>query len=304
MKKILSLIVFAALALVANAQRFTMPLWGDDMPNYWPSDQEEIVDDSQDIIKIRQVNHPTIEVFLPSERMRTGQAVVICPGGGYAMIAYDFEGTDVAKWFNSKGVVAVVLKYRLPQAASNVVSYKSPLLDAQRALRLVRSSAQEWGVDAARVGVMGFSAGGHLAATASTHYATKFAEPVDDVDLLSARPDFSILVYPVVTFRDDYTDNGTRTRLCNSQVTSELIDEFSNELHVDSLTPPTFLMHSSNDNIVPVQNSLQYYQRLVESGVEAEMHIYPIGGHGYSLAYSDPYLTTWTERLEAWLKRH
>ncbi len=303
MKKLFSVVAFLALSLSVNAQQFNMPLWGDTMPNHTQTDEVEVVDDSQDIIKLRNVQTPSMDIFLPSERIRTGQAVLICPGGGYAMLAYDSEGTDIAKWFNSKGVVAIVLKHRLPTSLSNTVSYKSPILDAQRAIRLIRQNAQAWGVDPAKVGVMGFSAGGHLASTLSTHYDTQYAEAVDDVDKLSARPDFSILIYPVVTFKDDYTDNGTRTRLTRSQVTPELIEEFSNELHVDAATPPAFLIHSSNDKVVPVQNSLQYYQKLIENGVEAEMHIYPEGGHGYALATGNRYLSTWVDRLADWLAR-
>ncbi len=304
MRQLLLTAALTLMSLSAIAQQFTMDLWSDTMPNSVPTTQEEIFDEEQDIIKIRQVNHPTMEVFLPSERIRTGQAVLICPGGGYAMLAYDSEGTDVAKWLNGIGVVAVVLKYRLPMAQSNVVSHISPILDGQRAMRLIRQNSAEWGVDSDRVGVMGFSAGGHLASTISTHYDTKYAEIVDQIDLLSARPDFSVLVYPVITFQDNYTDNGTRTRLSNSKVTTEIIEHFSSELHVNEQTPPAFLIHSSNDKIVPVQNSLQYYQQLIERNIESEMHIYPIGGHGYSLAIDDPYLSTWTDRLAAWLKRH
>ncbi|MEE4259679.1 MAG: alpha/beta hydrolase, partial [Bacteroidales bacterium] len=183
-------------------------------------------------------------------------------------------------------------------------SHKSPILDAQRAIRVVRSNAKEWGVDAQKIGVMGFSAGGHLAATVSTHFDDKYAEATDSIDYLSARPDFSILVYPVVTLKSDYTDNGSRNKLLRFNLDEELITHFSNELHVNANTPPTFIMHSSNDSIVPVQNSLQYYQTLIENKVEAEMHLYPIGGHGYALAQDNDYLSAWTNELKAWLKRH
>ncbi|MFR9513461.1 MAG: alpha/beta hydrolase [Rikenellaceae bacterium] len=304
MCKVLSIIVALLVGISAYGQQLNIPLWGDKVPNSTGHVSADVIDDSQDIIKLRHVQYPSMDVFFPSERMRTGQAVVICPGGGYTMISYDSEGTDVAKWFNSKGVVAIVLKYRLPMSESNEVSYKSPLMDAQRAIRLARHNAQDWGVDPSKVGVVGFSAGGHLAASLSTLYSTIYAEAVDNIDELSARPDFTILGYPVVTFKDDYTDNGTRNKLTRFNPTPELIEKFSCELHVDANTPPAFLVHSSNDSIVPVQNSLQYFQRLIESGVESEMHIYPIGGHGYSLAHGNEYLSTWTERLESWLRRH
>jgi acetyl esterase/lipase len=280
-----------------------MPLWGEEIPNYQETEELE-TRVQKDILKITNVKKPGIDVFLPSERNRNGQAVIICPGGGYTILCYDWEGTDVAKWYNSQGIVAVVLKYRLPLAKSNIESHKSPILDAQRAIRVVRSNAKEWGVDAQKIGVMGFSAGGHLAATVSTHFDDKYAEATDSIDYLSARPDFSILVYPVVTLKSDYTDNGSRNKLLRFNLDEELITHFSNELHVNANTPPTFIMHSSNDSIVPVQNSLQYYQTLIENKVEAEMHLYPIGGHGYALAQDNDYLSAWTNELKAWLKRH
>jgi acetyl esterase/lipase len=287
----------------AQSQDFEMPLWGEEIPNYQETEELE-TRVQKDILKITNVKKPGIDVFLPSERNRNGQAVIICPGGGYTILCYDWEGTDVAKWYNSQGIVAVVLKYRLPLAKSNIESHKSPILDAQRAIRVVRSNAKEWGVDAQKIGVMGFSAGGHLAATVSTHFDDKYAEATDSIDYLSARPDFSILVYPVVTLKSDYTDNGSRNKLLRFNLDEELITHFSNELHVNANTPPTFIMHSSNDSIVPVQNSLQYYQTLIENKVEAEMHLYPIGGHGYALAQDNDYLSAWTNELKAWLKRH
>jgi acetyl esterase/lipase len=299
-------IVLLSLILIvftAQSQHIEMPLWGKVIPNYQETDEQE-TRVQKDILKITNVKKPGIEVFLPSERNRNGQVVIVCPGGGYTILCYDWEGTDVAKWLNSQGIVAVVLKYRLPMAKSNIESHKSPILDAQRAVRLVRHNAEKWGVDTNRIGVMGFSAGGHLASTLATHYKDSYAEATDTIDKLSARPDFSILVYPVVTFKSNYTDNGSRNKLLHFNLDEKLINHFSNELHVTSETPPTFIMHSSNDSIVPVQNSLQYYQELVENKVEAEMHIYPIGGHGYALALDNNYLSRWTSHLEAWLKRH
>lgn len=303
MNKLLLLISIFQITFTGYAQHFEIPLWGNEIPNYQQTDEEYVIDQLE-VLKIRKVIEPELEVFLPSKKMRNGQAVIICPGGGYAIMNWDWEGTDIAKWFNSQGIVAVVLKYRLPLSKSNIVSYKSPILDAQRAVRLVRHKADEWGIDKSRIGVMGFSAGGHLASTLAAHYDHSYAEPTDDIDQLSARPDYTILVYPVVTFKDDYTDEGSRRRLLNGNLDATLINHFSSELHVNGDTPPTFIMHSTDDKIVPVQNSLQFYEALVKHDVETEMHMYPLGGHGYALARDNNYLSTWTSLLEAWLKKY
>lgn len=298
---VLAFSVFIGISVLA--QPLKLPLWGDVIPNYRETDEEDIRV-QEGVLKIRNVKKPGVEVFIPSERIQNGQAVIICPGGGYAIMNWDWEGTDIAGWLNSQGITAIVLKYRLPRSKSNIVSYKSPILDAQRAVRLARHHATEWGIDSSRIGIMGFSAGGHLATTLAVHYDEKYAEPSDSIDWLSARPDFSILVYPVVTFKDDFTDEGSRRRLLNNNLDEELIEHFSNELHVTTETPPAFIMHSTDDTGVPVQNSLKYYEALVNNKVEAEMHLYPIGWHGYALARDNEYLATWTERLEAWLKRY
>lgn len=297
------ILAFMQMNLTGYSQQFTLPLWGENMPNFHETDEQEMID-QQDVLKIRKVIKPEIEVFLPSKRMGTGQAVIICPGGGYAILNWDWEGTDIAKYLNGQGIAAIVLKYRLPHAKANNVTYKSPILDAQRAMRLVRHHAAEWAIDVNRIGVMGFSAGGHLAATLATHYDVRYAEPTDSIDAISARPDFAALVYPVVTFKDDYTDPGSRRRLLNNKLDSALINDFSNELQVDEGTPPTFIIQASDDPIVPVQNALRYYEALVKNHVEVEMHMYPTGGHGFALARDDAYLSTWTDRLAAWLKRH
>ncbi|WP_382381884.1 alpha/beta hydrolase [Formosa undariae] len=303
MRKTILIFLLIQIPLLGIAQHLELPLWGENIPNYPETDEEEIRA-LEGVLKIRNVKKPGIEVFLPSEKLRNGQAVIICPGGGYAIMNWDWEGTDIAKWLNSQGIVAIVLKYRLPRSKSNIVSYKSPILDAQRAVRLTRHHAKAWGVDSTRIGIMGFSAGGHVAATLAVHYNEKYAEPTDNIDLLSARPDFSVLVYPVITFKDDFTDPNSRKRLLNDNLDEKLIEHFSTELHVTAETPAAFIMHSTDDTGVPVQNSLKYYEALVNNKVEAEMHLYPIGWHGYALARDNPYLSTWTERLEAWLGTH
>ncbi|MDH5610643.1 MAG: alpha/beta hydrolase, partial [Cyclobacteriaceae bacterium] len=221
----------------------------------------------------------------------TGQAVVICPGGGYGILAYDWEGTDIAKWLNTHGIAGIVLKYRLPDEASNAIPHQSPLMDARQALLLVRKNSAAWHINPARVGIMGFSAGGHLAATAGTHFSSE------------TRPDFMALIYPVITMKNEFTHQGSRTNLLGSKPDEALIEEFSNERHVTPDTPPTFLVHANDDEAVPVENSLQMYQALRDKGVAAEMHIYSYGGHGFSLATGQGYLATWPDRFIDWLNR-
>ncbi|MFT5385080.1 MAG: acetyl esterase/lipase [Saprospiraceae bacterium] len=223
------------------------------------------------------------------------------PGGGYSILAYDWEGIDIAKWLNSKGIAAFVVKNRLPDDASSKVGHLSPFLDARRAMRLVRFHAKEFNIDINKIGVMGFSAGGHLAATLTTHYDEDIPSIQDSIALVDGRPDFSILVYPVITMQFPYTHEGSRVALLGGNPTAELVELYSNETQVIPNTPPTILIHASDDTAVPVQNSLLFYEALIRNGVAAEMHIYPSGGHGFSLAVGDHYLRTWTDRVVAWM---
>lgn len=269
-------------------QNMILPLWTDDIPNYQKTGEN--------------VQNPDIAVFLPSKGIATGRAVIICPGGGYGFLAYDKEGTDIAKWLNSKGIAGIVLKYRLPVSKSNSIPHKSPLLDAQRAIRLTRYHAEEWNIKADKIGIMGFSAGGHLASTAGTHFDTGDANASDPVETLSSRPDFMILVYPVITMNEAFTHRGSRTALLGENPDPELIQTYSNELQVGKETPPTFLVHAGDDQAVPVKNSLVFYQALKDKDIPAELHIYPEGGHGFSLAISKGHLETWPDRCIDWLK--
>jgi len=222
--------------------------------------------------------------FYPAVRPN-GAAVLVCPGGGYVNLAMDHEGRQVAQWFNSFGVTAFVLKYRLAPR------YRHPAMleDARRAMRIIRSRAKEFGIDPARVGVMGFSAGGHLASTLSTHFGE------------GERPDFSILVYPVITFTTRYTHSGSMRALLGDPPDPALVWELSNEWKVTSETPPTFLFHTNADTGVPPENSILYYLALRRAGVPAELHIYQEGRHGVGLAPKDPVLSTWPGRLKDWL---
>ena len=245
---------------------------------------------------------PTLEVYLPAKPNANGQAMLIFPGGGYGMLAYDWEGTDIAKFLNGKGVAGIVVKYRLPSAISQKEMYNVPLIDAQRALRLVRGKAQAYNIDPNKIGIIGFSAGGHLAATLGTHFNEKVYEPLDGADALSARPDFMALGYPVISFTSPATHRGSKENLLGKSPTAALETYFSNEQQVSSDTPPTFLFHAADDAGVPVENSLLFFQALKDHGVSATMHIYPKGGHGFSLARNDAHLRGWTERLFEWME--
>jgi acetyl esterase/lipase len=217
-------------------------------------------------------------------------------------LAYDWEGTDIAKWFNSKGITAFVLKYRLPESKSLLVNHKAPLQDAQRAIRLVRHHAEKWNLSKDQIGIMGFSAGGHLASTLGTHYDIDKNVVTDSIDSLSARPDFMILIYPVITMKAPYTHLGSRTSLIGANPKPELINFYSNELHVDKDTPPTFLLHSTDDSAVPVMNSILFYQALEKENIYSELHVYPVGGHGFALAVNQGYLQNWTQLLYDWIQ--
>jgi acetyl esterase/lipase len=301
MKKLLSFLLIAFLIAPLSAQNQIVPLWEGDPPNYRETGEVTIFD-TADIVRVRNVQKPDIAVFLPSKKNATGEAVVICPGGGYGILAYDWEGSDIARWLNSHGIAAFVLKYRLPGSKSNIVPHKSPLLDAQRAMRLVRYHADKWNVDAEKVGVMGFSAGGHLASTLSTHFDAGDPENNDPVERESSRPDFSVLVYPVVSFTKEYTHEGSRENLLGKDADPELVKHFSNELQVNEFTPPAILIHSGDDLVVPVENSMVYYHALQKLGINSELHIYPYGGHGYSLGIGQGHLSTWPERVIEWIK--
>jgi acetyl esterase/lipase len=301
MKKLLILLFMTSLILPVLAQNQVIPLWTSDPPNYRETGEVTIWDTS-DIVRVRNVQKPDIAVFLPSKKNATGEAVVICPGGGYAILAYDWEGSDIARWLSSKGIAAFVLKYRLPGSASNIVRHLSPLLDAQRAMRLVRSNAEQWNIDPGRIGIMGFSAGGHLASTLSTHFDAGDPSSPDPVEKVSCRPDFSVLVYPVITFTEDFQHSGSRINLLGEDSDEELVKYFSNELQVTENTPPAILIHSNDDTAVPVENSIAYFEALRANQVlSSELHIYPYGGHGYSLAIGQGHLSTWPDRVIEWI---
>ena len=234
------------------------------------------------VIRLGNVSQPTITVYPAPARKATGAAVLVCPGGGYHILAMDLEGTEVAAWLNSIGVTAVLLKYRVP-ARKDRPRYEAPLQDAQRALGLVRSRAREWKIDPHRIGVMGFSAGAHLSAVASCSYDKRAYEAVDAADQESCRPDFTLLIYPAyLTVQKEG-------------------DKIAPELTLTSNTPPVFLAQSQDDGI-RVETSLFYYLALKNAKVPAELHLYSSGGHGYGLRPSKHAVTTWPQRAEQWMR--
>ncbi|MFC4220547.1 alpha/beta hydrolase [Flagellimonas marina] len=284
-----------------SAQDTIMPLWSKKIPNQEPSNEKEKIE-TERFKWISNVQEPTIEVYLPTKSNANGQAVVIFPGGGYYGLAYDWEGIDMAKALNSRGVAGIVVKYRLPLSKS-IVKEKEvvPLQDAQRAIRLVRSKAAEWNISEEKIGIMGFSAGGHLASTLGTHYEDDVYEKQDEADDVSARPNFMALIYPVISMEKSTTHTGSRGALLGDNPSDEMSDRFSANKNVTKDTPPTFLLHAQDDEGVPVENSILMFSALKKENVPVTMHIYPKGGHGFSLALQDKRLNNWMTLLYEWL---
>ncbi|MCH5599837.1 alpha/beta hydrolase [Niabella ginsengisoli] len=250
-------------------------------------------------IQARNVTYPTMTMYLPAKGNSKGSAVVICPGGGYSYLVMNQEGSDVAEAFARNGVAAFVLKYRLPNQKIMKNKTIGPLQDAQQAIKIIRERAAEWQIDPVKIGIIGFSAGGHLASTASTHFNESHIENDKQTSL---RPDFSILVYPVISFEDSLSHKGSRRALLGKDTSSILmINKYSNERQITNNTPPTFLLHSSDDRVVPVGNSIAYYQSLIKAGVKAEIHIYSAGGHGYGM-HNKTNNDNWFERCLSWMR--
>ncbi|KPM47496.1 alpha/beta hydrolase [Jiulongibacter sediminis] len=287
---------------MANAQK-VIPLYPDGVPGLKDNhglSEANVSDRDDGVIRLRNITNPTLTVFEPKASKKSGAAVIICPGGGYYILAFNKEGTDVAKWYAERGITAFVLKYRLPQEELFIEKSIRPLQDAQQAFRYIRSHADQYKIDKNKVGIMGFSAGGHLAATASTHYDEQVGEITDEK--MSVKPDFSVLMYPVVSFNDKFGHSGSRQNLIGPDLTIKDIELYSNELHVSGDTPPAFLVHAFDDP-VKVENSLAYVQAMKKNGVSAEFHMYAEGGHGFGLAVNKTGpVSSWPHRLEEWLK--
>ena len=298
MKKLLLTLALGTCSPGLVAAQQVLSLYSVSIPNSKPTELKEIsgtLDNGG--ARISNVVQPTLTVFKPAKEKANGTAVIICPGGGYAFLSSEREGTDVAKRLTELGVTAFVLKYRLPNDQSQPDKTITPLLDAQQAVRLVRQRAAEFSVNPGRIGIMGFSAGGHLAATAGTH----FAKPVgQDPANISVRPDFLVLLYPVISFTDSLMHAGSRTNLLGSTPSPDQIRLYSNDQQVSAQTPPTFLMHAADDQVVDVRNSLRFYEACRRRAVPAEMHLYPKGGHGFGLTNKTT-KDNWMDRLQNWL---
>jgi acetyl esterase/lipase len=242
------------------------------------------------------VDVPTLTPYLPAKEQATGAAIIVCPGGGYEHLS-DYEGGPVAERLNAMGIAAFVLKYRLGPR----YHHPAPLQDAARAIRLVRARAAEWKIDPQRIGILGFSAGGHLASTIGTHFDAGKPDSSDPIERVSSRPDVMILIYPVITMKDA-THAGSKKALLGSDPSPDLLALLSNEEHVTKETPPAFLVHTMTDPSVPVENSLAFVGALRKAGVPFELHLYERGPHGFALGGKDPILTTWPDRLADWLR--
>lgn len=258
------------------------PLWPEGAPGAKGEDDKDI---------------PAVLVYLPPADKANGAAVVICPGGGYGALAMDHEGHQIARWLNSHGVAGIILKYRLGPK----YNHPTQLHDAQRGLRHARAHAKEWNIDPNRVGILGFSAGGHLASTAGTHFDRGQTDAKDPIDRLSARPDFMVLLYPVITFDGPFAHVGSRNNLLGKNPAPDLVENLCNDRQVTKDTPPTFLVHTTEDSGVPPENSVLFYLALARHKVPAEMHIYEKGRHGLGLGPRDLPFSSWPDRCVAWL---
>jgi len=293
MRRILEtvLVLAASTVVEAEAQKSPSPLTGP-IEYLWPKGAPGALgEDSKD--------RPSLSVYLAPAEKAGGAAVVVCPGGGYGTLALGHEGHDVGVWLNTLGVHAFILQYR------HAPKYRHPypLMDAQRAIRTVRSRAAEWKVDPSRIGIWGFSAGGHLASTAATHFDDGKADAEDPVERAGCRPDFAILVYPVIVLGKPYTHKGSQRNLLGERWEDpQLVEELSNERRVTERTPPVFLLHTTTDTAVPPENSIDFYLACRKAKVPVELHIFEKGPHGFGLAPKDPVLSAWPERLAAWMR--
>lgn len=279
---------------MAYSQEKPIPLYSKGIPNSKPT-PAAYIEKTDKTSWITQVSQPTLTPYLPAKGTANGTAIVVCPGGGYSGLASAHEGVAVAQEFNKIGVTAFLLKYRLP--SDDIMKDKSigPLQDAQSAILIVREHAAEWGIDPNKIGIIGFSAGGHLVSTAGTH----FDKPVIENKGVSVRPDFMMLIYPVITFGEQ-AHVGSRENLIGKTPSAAQIDLYSNEKQITANTPPTFLIHAQDDKTVPVQNSLLFYDALLKNNVKAEMHLFQEGGHGFGLNNSKN-KGKWFDWATAWL---
>ncbi len=290
------LLVLMLSALHIHAQDY-LPLYADSVPNAIPGPDRE-KSETNDILRISKVSNPGLSVYLPPADIATGEAVIIFPGGGYSILAIQHEGYDVATSLNEAGIAAFVVKYRLPDDSIMTDKKIGPLQDAQRAIQMVRENATKWNIHKDKIGIMGFSAGGHLASTAGTHFDKAY---ISNPNNTSLRPDFMILVYPVISFKDSIGHRGSRNNLIGANADSKTVQAFSNENNVTAKTPRTYLIHAKDDKAVPVANSTLFEAQLKKHKVPVQVYLYEKGGHGFGLnnKTSD---VQWIVDVKKWIK--
>ncbi|OOQ57241.1 alpha/beta hydrolase [Mucilaginibacter pedocola] len=298
MKNILTALMLTTATFAAHSQEKTMPLYPKGVPNSkpTPATYKEVTNSTNWISK---VSVPTITPYLPAAGTANGSAIIVFPGGGYVGLANAHEGMDIAKAFSNIGVTAFLVKYRLPSDSIMVDKTIGPLQDAQRAVQIVRQGAAKWNIDANRIGIIGFSAGGHLASTLGTHFEKAV---IDNKEGTSLRPDFMMLIYPVITFGEK-THSGSKENLIGKNPSQELVDLYSNEKQVKPNTPPAFIIHAEDDTVVPIENAMMMYEALLANKVKTEMHFFQAGGHGFGM----PNSTTkekWFDWAQAWMEQN
>ncbi len=294
MRQLTFLFILLLTSAALMAQDKILKVWPDGAPN---SNGMTKPEEKYDGVRVRNVSEAEMYVYLPDADKNTGAAVVICPGGGYMIEAMDHEGYEIAKWLKSNGIAGIVLKYRLPYGHHEI-----PSGDARRALRLVRMNAKEWGIDPDKIGIAGSSAGGHLASTVGTRFDKGNRESTCPIEQVSCRPDFMLLLYPVISFDEEYGHMGSRKNLIGEGNNWELAKKYSNELHVTSETPPTFLVLADDDKSVVPRNSIEFYLKLKEYNVPSEIHIFQEGGHGFGIRKNNIPADKWPELFYNWLK--
>ncbi len=294
MKIQLAFFTLAFFSFSTMAQDFKLKVWPNGAPDSNGMTKPEEIYEGK---RVRNVSEAELYVYLPKKEINTGAAIVICPGGGYMIEAMDHEGYDMASWLAEQGIAGIVLKYRLPYG-----HYQIPLKDAQRALRMVRQKASEWNIDPMKVGIAGSSAGGHLASTAGTKFDLGKADSTDPVEKFSCRPDFMLLLYPVITMDEEYGHMGSRNNLLGANSKWELAEKYSNERQVTAQTPPTFLILADDDNGVPPRNSIEFYMALKKYKIPAEMHIFRDGGHGFGMNKKNLPIDQWPNLFAQWMK--
>lgn len=301
MIRIIQCLLIVVISTTLSAQK-SIPLYPEGVPHALKNAPEES-HNKNEILWITDIKTPNITVYSPTPKHRNGKAVLIAPGGGYHGLAYDLEGTEIAKWLNSIGVTAFVLKYRMPGNHNGDFKSKIPLSDAIRAIKYIRKNADSLNIDQNKIGVMGFSAGGHLASTLGTHYDMEVFPKDDPYNAISARPDFMILIYPVISMEEAYTHTGSMDALLGKNPNQKLLRMYSSNKQVNNQTPPTFLLHCADDDVVPVANSTMMFESLQEHNIPSELHVFPKGGHGFGLGITHPHLKTWPVLLEGWLNQ-